>query len=163
MSGLIDAGGKIYSGFKAKEQAYNEAKQLEDKAGFTRALSQREGIEERRQADLLQSRALAVAAASGGGVSDPTVVNIIADLEEEGLRRSLDIMASGETAGRYMEKQAKMKRSSGKAALISGFIGGASSVAGEIEKAMTRGMAGGSSGNSGTIAQSTQNLSSKYG
>ncbi len=128
MSGFIDAFGKIKSGNAAKKQAFAEAKQMEDKAGLTRSISQREAIEERRESDLLQSRALAVAAASGGGASDPTVINIIADLEEEGLIRSLNAMASGETEARFLERQAGMRREEGKAARTAGRIGAVSSI-----------------------------------
>lgn len=148
MSGFLDAFGKIKGGTAAKKQAFSEAKQMEDKAGLTRAISQREGIEERRQADLLQSRALAVAAASGGGVSDPTVINIIAGLEEEGLVRSLNAMASGETEAKFLERQAGMKREYGKSAMTAALIGAASSIAGQSES---------------LIAGQSEALKAKYG
>lgn len=138
MSGFISAYGKIKAGNAAKRQAFAEAKQMEDKAGLTRAISQREGIEERRQADLLQSRALAVAAASGGGATDPTVVNIIAGLEEEGLIRSLNDMASGETEARFLERQAGMRREAGSAARTAGIIGAGASIVKQAESLATK-------------------------
>jgi len=127
MSGLIDAAGKIKSGIDAKKQAFEVASQLEDKAGFNRAISQRAAAEEQRQAEFIQSRALAVAAASGGGASDPTVVNLIADLEEEGLRKALNQMATGETESRFLDRQAFMKRKEGRDAKTAGILGGLSS------------------------------------
>ena len=60
------------------------AVQLEEKAGQERAISQRKAVNVRRQAKLAESRALALAAASGGGASDPTVMNIISGIAGEG-------------------------------------------------------------------------------
>jgi hypothetical protein len=70
------------------------------------AASQRQAAEERRQADLVASRALAVAAASGGGVSDPTVVNIIARTRGEGVYRANVALYEGAERARSMRIEA---------------------------------------------------------
>lgn len=110
---FLGAKGKFDAGSLAQRQAYNEADQLETKAGFTRAISQRNAVEHTKQAELVNSRAKAVAAASGGGASDPTIINMMARTAEEGLIRSLNEMASGESEARYLEKQAKYRREEG--------------------------------------------------
>lgn len=66
------------------------------------AASQRQALEERRQADLVASRALAVAAASGAGVSDPTVVDIISRTKGEGHYRAAVALYEGEERSRSM-------------------------------------------------------------
>jgi hypothetical protein len=81
----LQAGGTIIGANAEAKSLRSEAAQLDAMAGQDRASSQREAVEQRRQARLLQSRALAVGAATGGAM-DPTVVNTIADLEGEGVR-----------------------------------------------------------------------------
>jgi hypothetical protein len=90
-----------------------EAEQLEQNAGQAIAASQREAIEQRRQADLAASRALALAAASGGGASDTSVVNIIANLKGEGSYRSAVALYRGEDQARLMRMGASAKRYEG--------------------------------------------------
>src|ERR1700681_2478136 len=66
-------------GERAKVAAEFDAWQAEQSAAVAIALSQRQALEEHRQGTLHASRALAVAAASGAGVTDPTIVNLIAN------------------------------------------------------------------------------------
>ena len=124
-AGTIIGGGMMIGGALAKSKAQKEegkqaqkmaqykAKQIEDKAKFTRAVSQRNAAEDQKEAQLLESRALAVAAASGGGVSDPDVINRIGKIEAEGFLRALNTMASAETEARDLERQAFMTREEG--------------------------------------------------
>lgn len=70
------------------------------------AASQRTALEERRQADLVASRALAVAAASGGGVSDPTVVDILSRTKGEGAYRARVALYEGQARSRAMRMAA---------------------------------------------------------
>ena len=74
------------------------------------------------------SRGQAVAAASGGGAGDPTVVNLMAGVGQEGKYQSGVALYEGETRGRGLEFDAKIRRMEGRQALFSGFIGGASSI-----------------------------------
>ena len=87
-----------------------EAQQLEAKAIQDVAVAQRSAQEQKRQSRVLQSRALAVAAASGGGASDPTVFNIISDLEGEGAYRSAVAMYEGEDRARTDRMSAEAAR-----------------------------------------------------
>lgn len=70
------------------------------------AASQRQALEERRQADLVASRALAVAASSGGGVSDPTVVRILSMTKGEGVYRANVALFEGAERARQMRIEA---------------------------------------------------------
>lgn len=68
-STLMGLGGAMMQGRAAKDAAKAEQAQLDYAAGQAEASSQREAIEERRKADLLISRGIAVGAASGAGMS----------------------------------------------------------------------------------------------
>lgn len=97
-----------------------EAAQLEQQAGQSIAVSQRGAAEERRRADLTASRALALAAAGGGGVSDPTMQNLFADIEGEGAYRSAVALYEGEEQARQLKLAAQAKRMEGDIALQGG-------------------------------------------
>lgn len=127
---LIGAGGTLMEGAANKQAAQSAAMQLEQNAGQSRAVSQREAAERRRSTRYLQSRAQAVAAASGAGASDPTVVNLIAGLEGEGEMGALASLFEGEEAARNMEYSAKVARRFGKAASTGASLKGASTILG---------------------------------
>ena len=61
------------------------------------AAGQRRGLEEKRQSDILASRALAVAAAGGGNPDDPTISKIISDINGEGAYRAAVAMYEAES------------------------------------------------------------------
>lgn len=97
-----------------------EAQQLEIQAGQVVAAGQRGALEEERQARLVQSRAIAVAAASGGSVADPTVINILARSAGEGTYRAGVALYQGEERAREMRMQAVGKRFEGQIAIEGG-------------------------------------------
>lgn len=82
--------GKVQKTRLERENLYRRFNQwaADRQAGLVVAASQRQSAEELRQADLVASRALAVAAASGGGASDPTVVAVLARTRGEGVYRA---------------------------------------------------------------------------
>ena len=90
-----------------------EADQLETNAVQSVAASQRRALEERRLATRVASRALALAAASGAGASDPTVINMIAATSGEGAYRAAVSMWEGEDKARRMRDEAKVARYTG--------------------------------------------------
>lgn len=108
--------GQLRAGRKAKEAADFEASQLEQKAGQTLATSQRAALEEERQGRLQQSRALAIAAASGGGASDPTVVNLMGNLAAETNYRKMVALYEGKTEAEQLRTQADITRAGGREA-----------------------------------------------
>lgn len=83
-----------------------QATQLRQNAGQVEASAQRVSEDKIRQAKLMASRALAVAGASGGGVSDSTVQNLIAQITGEGKLASLTALYEGETSAAGMRRQA---------------------------------------------------------
>lgn len=67
-----------------KADAKFQERQLVVSQNNTMASGERAATEERKQAQLAQSRAVALAAGSGAGASDPTVTNILGNLAGEG-------------------------------------------------------------------------------
>ena len=127
---VLKAGGTIFSSQAQAKSLKNEARQLDTKAGLERASSQREAMEERRKARLLQSRGQAVAAASGGGADDPTIVNLMADIAGEGEYRSLTALYEGNERAFGLEAEAKARRKEAKNAKIAGYIDAGSTLIG---------------------------------
>ena len=128
IGGLISAAGSIVGGIAANNQAKAQAKALEVRAGEERAVSQREAIRRSKEAKLVMSRGQAVAASSGGGAGDPTVVNLMAGIGQEGAYQKNVALYTGETRGRGLEFDAKIRRMEGRQALFAGFINGAGSI-----------------------------------
>lgn len=99
---------------KAGQQAKEyEATQYEKQAVQSVASGQRDMLAERRRKELVVSRAQALAAFSGGGASDPTVVNLIADLEGEGAYREAVALYRGEEEGKKLREAARLARVEG--------------------------------------------------
>jgi len=128
--GLTAAGSIIGANSKAKELR-SQADQLEQQALLDRASSQRKAIEERRQADIMVSRGRAVAAAGGGGVDDPSVVNALAAIQGEGEYRALTALYEGETSATSKEQQAVANRAAARQAkTVGGIMAGGSILSG---------------------------------
>lgn len=104
------------------------AREAERQGGRAKASTQRQAMEERRQGRLAASRALAVAAASGGGVSDPSIVDLISRTEGEAHYRASIALYEGEAEARRLRFEAMMGR--GNAALVRSY-GSADQSAGE--------------------------------
>lgn len=127
---LLDAGGTIIGANSEAKELRRQANQLDEQAGLDRASSQRQAIEERRGARLANSRTLALAAASGGGADDPTIVNRMADIDAEGEYRALTALYEGEETARGKEAQAKANRRAAKATKTAGYLKAAGSILG---------------------------------
>ncbi len=93
-----------------------EAAHMDQQAGLTVASAQRQMLEERRQATLLESRAQAVAAASGAGASDKTVLDIISGIASEGAYRSSIALYEGKERARQLHLGAELRREGGEIA-----------------------------------------------
>jgi len=112
----LSMAGGFKSASAAQEEGYAKgqaadfvAGQYEQKAGQERASSQRDFINERRKMRLAQSRAIAVGAASGGGI-DTGIADIIGDIASEGEFRALTALYTGEEKARGYEMEAEGKR-----------------------------------------------------
>lgn len=118
--GTIAAGNAAAAeGEAARQAAEYKAKQQEVQAGQERAAAQRDAIEERRQGRLAMSRGLALSAA-GGGAADPTVVNLMGDLEAESEYRALAAIYGGEDRARNLEAGRDLSRYEGEMAYAAG-------------------------------------------
>jgi len=106
----------IQYGLEAQKAARFQAEQMRINAGQAQAGAQREASMVEREAEYTASRALAVAAASGGGASDPTVVNLMArNADQMAYRRQLALY-EGDEAARGMRMGAAAKEYSGASA-----------------------------------------------
>lgn len=105
---------------RRQQAARYDAAQLEQNAGQEVAASQRGSLEAQHQARLVQSRALAVAGASGGGISDPSIVNLLGKIEGEGAYRAALKLYEGEDRARAMRQGAVTRRYEGDIALLEG-------------------------------------------
>jgi hypothetical protein len=125
----LQAAGTVLSVASNERGARADARQLRAMAGQERATSQRAAAEERRRARLLESRARAVAAKSGAGVSDPSVLNLMADLSAEGEYRALTRMYEGETGAQSLETEATQRRKAARGQSISTLLSGVATFA----------------------------------
>ena len=97
-----------------KQYAANiEAAHMEQQAVLSVASAQRQMLAERKNARLVESRAQAVAAASGAGAADNTVVNIISDIAAEGAHRSSLALYDGLERARQLNIGAAVRREGG--------------------------------------------------
>lgn len=120
LAGGLQVTGQLYGAYEKAQYAQKvvdaaefTAAQMERNAGQARAAAQLEAAEQERQGRLMASRALAVAAGSGAGASDPTVLNIISrNAAETAYRRSVALY-QGETRAAGMEDQATATRMQG--------------------------------------------------
>lgn len=124
LAGVVGAGvsaiGARNAGIAAEQEANYRAKQDEITAGQKRASAQRATIEEIRKMRLTQSRGQAIAAASGAGALDPSVMDLMGDLETEGRYRAATAAYEGEDSARNLENKAMLSRYSGKQARSAG-------------------------------------------
>lgn len=96
------------------------AQQLEQRGGQAVAISQKQAAADRLQTQLITSRQLAVAAASGGGASDPTIINLIAKTAGVGAYKSAIDLYQGEEESRQLKLQAAGKRYEGALGVVAG-------------------------------------------
>lgn len=119
-STILSAGSQLARGDAAsvigrrrKAQAEYEADQLEQEAEASRGVGLRGGADAAMQTQLVNSAAIARAAASGAGASDPTVVNIIARTAGEGAYRQALALYEGEAQARMDRMKATALRYEG--------------------------------------------------
>lgn len=118
----VAAAGAAAQGRAQNKAAGFQSRQMEQQAGQDRATAQRVAITQRHQAKLAQSRATTLTAAGGGSMLDPSVVNIMGDIQGQGEYNALAALFSGEERARGQELQASATRITGKQAQIAGNI-----------------------------------------
>jgi hypothetical protein len=110
---MMAAKGINKSGLAQQEAANFEAEQMDQNAGQVEAASQRNAMDRERETEMLQSRALAVAGASGAGAMDPTVLRIIGGIAKEGKLASEMELYNGKSQAQSMRTQGKATRYQG--------------------------------------------------
>ena len=130
----VQAGLALNKGAQVRKQKVQEANALEDAAGRKMAATTAKMEEDARLKAHMESRALAVAAAGGGGVDDPTMVNLIGDLNAEGEYRIMSRLYVGQDEATGLREQAYAARREGDAALQAGYVGAATTVMSHLVK-----------------------------
>ena len=119
--GQIQQGNAAEAAGKAQQKGLEyQAAQMEVQAGQERAAAQRRAMDERRKKTLTQSRAQAISAAGGGGSLDPTIVDIMGDLEAEGEYNANVAMYEGEERARDLLTGSQLRRYEGTQARTAG-------------------------------------------
>ena len=132
---VVEGVATVRGGRAAAAEAEIEAKQLDASGREELAAGQREGFELDRETALLQSKQQSLAAASGGGAADPTVLDAMDDVQREGkYRRNLAIYGATQRS-RGLHAQAGATRRTGQAALQGSKFAAAGTILGGLGRA----------------------------
>lgn len=106
VTGVMKIAGEHTNAKNEANLAQFQSQQLNVSAGQAQAAGQHNAIDIERQTQLNASRALAVAASSGGGASDPTVVSLLAQNAADGAYRKATALYEGDDQARSLKLQA---------------------------------------------------------
>jgi hypothetical protein len=112
----------LYSGQAQQQQENYSADVLDQQAGQQIAQTSAQIADNARSTDLLESTIRARASASGGGATDPTVVNLESGVAGRGEYNSLSLLYSGKEKAAGMENQAALDRYMGTQSAMAGAI-----------------------------------------
>lgn len=118
----------LNEGAQKRKMQYQKGQFLTEAGHRQMAATSAEVAEAEREKERVQGRAVSVAAASGGGVDDPTVVNLIGDLNAEGTYRMMAKLYAGSDEALGIYNEAEMARREGDAALQAGYVKAAKTV-----------------------------------
>lgn len=110
----IAAASHLQFGVQAQQAAEFQAQQLRQNATAATAAGTRQAWSIQQQVGYVQSRALAVAGASGGGASDPGVVATMAKTAAIGAYQSASALYSAQDRARNLDMEANAKEYQGK-------------------------------------------------
>jgi hypothetical protein len=119
----LSAVGSIKEGNAAKASASFQAEQYRQKAKQENAITQRQGLERKRQIDLAQSRTRALSAASGVSSASPTIANILAGLDNEAQYAFDTSIVAGQESATGLQTAADVQVLAGKQAKTAGMYG----------------------------------------
>lgn len=124
---VVSIAGNVQAGNAAKRAAIQQqaeaqyaAEQMRVNAGQALAAAELAAQEERRQGELVQSRAIALIAAQGGSMTDPSAVALLSRNAGETAYRSAVAIYKGQEEARQMEAGAIASVTSGNAAAQTG-------------------------------------------
>lgn len=118
----------MHKGAQDRKLAYQEAQGLREASMRKMAATTAEVGENQRERDIMESRAIALAAFQGGGVDDPSVQKLIGDLNAEGEYRILARLYVGADAAQGMQYASEQAMRVGDAAMDAGYLKAATTV-----------------------------------
>jgi len=122
----LSIGSTIAGGMAAKSKADAMAEQEKRKANEEMVGATRKAQEQKRRADLVQSKITSGAAASGGGVATPTIYDLIGDTEQVGFEAVQGEIANGENRRNARLASAEQYKRQGGADFMGSIFGGLS-------------------------------------
>lgn len=134
----VSAAGTVYGAVSGAAGARAEAQSMNIKAKQERAAGERQANERRREAALVQSRQRAVAAASGGGASDPSVLRLMSGVAERGELNAQTEMFNADSAATSLQNQAAALRANASQQMVAGLIGAGSTMLSGASDFMTK-------------------------
>ena len=126
----LTATAAIKQGEAQQQAAKYQAKQEQAAAGQAAAIAEREAAVKQQKGDVLQSRLRAVAAASGAGATDPTVLDLSSQLDANTEYDVASSLYEGQSRSLAFQNQARMTRYEGQQAATAGVVRGTSSILG---------------------------------
>ena len=132
---VVSAVGTIAAGQASRRDAEFQAKQLDIQAKAEFAAGQREAEEIERNKKLVLSRQQALAAASGMGADDPTIVTMAAEIAGFGKYQELSALAAGEMRQRRAEYDAASARATGQATATGSLLSAGGTIIGGVANA----------------------------
>lgn len=111
----------LYKGQEAKKLKEEEAKGYQEAAARRLAAASREVSEEERNKDFMYSKALASAAASGGGTQHG-VTKLLGDLNAEGMYRMMSRLWVGQDEADGLRFRAEQAKREGDAAVKASYV-----------------------------------------
>jgi len=127
---VVSTAGAIKQGQDQAFQAQQQAAALRNQANADEAAAQRMAQNSRRQAQYAISRGQALAASSGAGATDPTVVNVLGQIAGEGEYHALTSLYEGSTAGGNAMSEATAYDNAAQSYKRAGVIKGAATIFG---------------------------------
>jgi hypothetical protein len=109
-SSAVGMMGSIAQAKAMNEQAKAESMQMGMMAAEEKAVASRDAQAKDKEGRLLLSRGQAVAAASGGGATDPTVLELAGDIGRETSVQKRELMRQGQEKARNLEYKATVGR-----------------------------------------------------
>lgn len=125
---VVNATDQVKEAKSRQQDMFRQARAIKDASNAAAAESQREAAIERRKAKNLVSRARAVAASSGAGATDPTVSNILTDIETQGEMNALNTLYSGSTLSRGLQNYSSAMNREGRSTKRAGYRNAAASI-----------------------------------
>lgn len=116
--GAVSAAGSLQQGRAAKEAADTEALQLEMKGREEFAAAQRDAFAKRKEGTLANSRLQALAAASGGGADDPTIIKLMSGISTDAEYNAQTELYGGKSRRAGLFDAASNRRREGQASLL---------------------------------------------